>query len=46
MSQFDESIPHCPIFRPTDKEFADFRKFVYSLSRRKDVQEAGVVKVS
>lgn len=45
MSLFGEPIPLAPIFHPSEKEFANFQKFVYGLARRKDVQAAGVAKV-
>jgi hypothetical protein len=46
MGLFEEKIPHAPVFRPSEKEFADFQKFVYGLALRKEVQESGCVKVS
>lgn len=45
MALFDQKIPLAPIFRPSVAEFADFKSFVYGLSKRKDVQTAGCAKV-
>jgi len=45
MKYNQKTIPLAPIFTPTSEEFADFKKYVYKLSERKDVKKAGCAKV-
>jgi len=38
-------IPFAPIFHPTWDEFKCFKQYIYKISKRKEVKEAGVAKV-